>query len=293
MPKKSDGFESEKIIVLPSYVLDEVSSHPLTQQTYITDIGYFPRAMNHFRERPQGCDSYILIYCAAGKGWVSMAGQERISIGEQSLIIIPAETPHAYGADDISPWSIYWLHLRGDQVKYFLALLEPSPGYLQVQASDDTKFLELFNQCYDLLSAKSYSIIHLVYVSQTVRYLLGFILTLASRKDESKSQMHIDKAIRYFNEHLQTNVTLEEISLYVQVSKQHLNNLFKQSTGNSPIDYYLRLKMQRAGQLLDLTDATIKEISITLGFKDPYYFSRLFKKIIGYSPTVYRNHLKG
>ncbi|KAF6609500.1 helix-turn-helix transcriptional regulator, partial [Paenibacillus sp. EKM208P] len=97
-------------------------------------------------------------------------------------------------------------------------------------------------------------------------------------------QSHVDKATRYMSEQLESTVSLEELSRHVQVSKQHLNLIFKQSTGYSPVDYYLRMKIQRASQLLDLTNASIKEISIQLGFRDPYYFSRLFKKIMGCSP---------
>ncbi|GJM79987.1 hypothetical protein HMSSN139_24830 [Paenibacillus sp. HMSSN-139] len=51
--------------------------------------------------------------------------------------------------------------------------------------------------------------------------------------------------------------------------------------------------MQRAGQLLDLTGLSVKEIAGAVGLSDPYYFSRLFKKIMGYSPTEYRGIPKG
>jgi AraC-like DNA-binding protein len=72
-----------------------------------------------------------------------------------------------------------------------------------------------------------------------------------------------------------------------------LTYLFKQETGFPPIDYFLRMKIQRAGQLLDLTENSVKEISSSLGIDDPYYFSRLFKKINNCSPTEYRKRKKG
>lgn len=53
------------------------------------------------------------------------------------------------------------------------------------------------------------------------------------------------------------------------------------------------MKMQRAGQLLDLTDWSVKEIAGAVGLSDPYYFSRLFKKMMGCSPTAYRGIPKG
>ena len=65
--------------------------------------------------------------------------------------------------------------------------------------------------------------------------------------------------------------------------------LFKDRTGFAPIDYFLHMKVQKATQLLDFTEKTVKEIAAELGFDDPYYFSRLFKKIMSYSPTEFRH----
>ncbi|KAF6573831.1 helix-turn-helix domain-containing protein [Paenibacillus polymyxa] len=293
MNKKADGFEGEKLYVVPPYILDKLNMNPLTKNLYITDIGCFSHARHHFRERMHGCDSHIFIYCTSGKGWIRTKDGLTIDMTERGFAYIPRDMPHAYGADDRDPWTIYWFHLKGDQMDDFIALFEPFKTYISISASDGVKLLELFHQCYDLLLNKSYSIIHLVQVSQTVRYLLSFVVSVAFRKEDSTYQSHVDKATRYMSEQLESTVSLEQLSRHVQVSKQHLNLIFKQSTGYSPVDYYLRMKIQRASQLLDLTNASIKEVSIQLGFRDPYYFSRLFKKIMGCSPLEYRNNLKG
>ncbi|UMY55503.1 MULTISPECIES: AraC family transcriptional regulator [Paenibacillus] len=293
MNKKADGFEGEKLYVVPPYMLDKLNMNPLTKNLYITDIGCFSHARHHFRERMHGCDSHIFIYCTSGKGWIRTKDGLTIDMTERGFAYIPRDMPHAYGADDRDPWTIYWFHLKGDQMDDFIALFEPFKTYISISASDGVKLLELFHQCYDLLLNKSYSIIHLVQVSQTVRYLLSFVVSVAFRKEDSTYQSHVDKATRYMSEQLESTVSLEQLSRHVQVSKQHLNLIFKQSTGYSPVDYYLRMKIQRASQLLDLTNASIKEVSIQLGFRDPYYFSRLFKKIMGCSPLEYRNNLKG
>ncbi|MBO3282967.1 helix-turn-helix domain-containing protein [Paenibacillus sp. FSL M8-0228] len=293
MNKKADGFEGEKLYVVPPYILDKLNMNPLTKNLYITDIGCFSHARHHFRERMHGCDSHIFIYCTSGKGWIRTKDGLTIDMTERGFAYIPRDMPHAYGADHRDPWTIYWFHLKGDQMDDFIALFEPFKTYISISASDGVKLLELFHQCYDLLLNKSYSIIHLVQVSQTVRYLLSFVVSVAFRKEDSTYQSHVDKATRYMSEQLESTVSLEQLSRHVQVSKQHLNLIFKQSTGYSPVDYYLRMKIQRASQLLDLTNASIKEVSIQLGFRDPYYFSRLFKKIMGCSPLEYRNNLKG
>lgn len=293
MKKKPDGFHAEKIYVMPRYLIEEIHSDSLIRPLYLTDIGYYPRALYHYRERPEGCDSHILIYCVGGEGWVTTNSGNTFRITERMLAIIPANIPHSYGADDDDPWSIYWFHLAGEQVELFLEAIHLTTGPYALAPRDADKFVELFHQCYDILSTKAYSKPHLLHVSQTVRYFLSLISLLPGRKEEERKQQYIDEAVQFMKKKLDQTISLNELVSYVQISKQHLNHIFKSFTGYAPIDYYHRLKMQRAGQLLDLTGLSIKEISHSLGFKDPYYFSRMFKSIIGISPTDYRNKLKG
>ncbi|WP_151736966.1 AraC family transcriptional regulator ['Paenibacillus yunnanensis' Narsing Rao et al. 2020] len=290
--KKTDGFAAEKIIVLPAYLLEQITAHPLNRMLYITDIGFFPRAQYHYRERPEGCDTCILIYCAEGEGRVSISGVLH-TLRERQLVVIPADTPHAYWTETERPWTIYWFHFKGEQAGDYTALLKGGSGPLTLAAQDSDKFIDLFHQCYDLLSGGAYSASHQILAMQTAAYAMSSLGILPEREDEDRKRQYIESAIHLMNLRLEESLTLDEIAQYTQVSKQHLNHLFKSSVGFAPIDYYLRLKMRRATQLLDLTALSIKEICHTLGFKDPYYFSRLFRKINGLSPTDYRNKLKG
>jgi AraC-like DNA-binding protein len=69
--------------------------------------------------------------------------------------------------------------------------------------------------------------------------------------------------------------------------------LFKKSTGYSPLDYFLRIKMQRVAEMLATTTRPLKEISADAGFSDPLYFSRAFHRIYKVSPSAYRRTAKG
>jgi len=99
----------------------------------------------------------------------------------------------------------------------------------------------------------------------------------------------IDSAIQYMQEHITENFSLNELSKFYNYSPSRFSSLFKQKTGYAPIDYFIQMKMQKATQQLDFTDHSIKEISLDMGFDDPYYFSRRFSKVIGMSPTKYRS----
>jgi AraC family transcriptional regulator of arabinose operon len=99
----------------------------------------------------------------------------------------------------------------------------------------------------------------------------------------------IDSAILFMQEHINENITLSELSHRYNYSPSRFSSLFKQKTGYAPIDYFIQMKMQKASQHLGITDKSIKDIALSMGFEDPYYFSKRFTKVMGMSPTKYRS----
>ena len=77
------------------------------------------------------------------------------------------------------------------------------------------------------------------------------------------------------------------------LSSSHLAAVFKKRTGFTVLDFFIRLKIQRACFLLDTTDQSVKAIAADLGFDDPLYFSRCFRRVHDSSPTQYRALRKG
>jgi AraC-like DNA-binding protein len=286
---KADGFEAQRLLVIPAIFLDQVSRHPLVNSMLLTDIGFFPHALYHYRERANGCDAYIFIYCIDGEGWLIVGNEKKTLIHKDTLVVIPASTPHVYGASETDPWSIYWFHLKGAEVEQLVQHFAISNHTLHVPALQATRIAHLFNECYETLLYKGYSVKHYLYVSLSMRHLLGmFLLLQGEAQQDNKQNKTIDSAIQYMLEHIQSSVTLSELADHVGLSKPHFIHLFKQVTGYSPIDYCLHLKIQRSCLYLELTTTSIKEVAQRVGFQDPYYFSRLFHKIMGQSPAAYR-----
>ncbi|ANY65964.1 AraC family transcriptional regulator [Paenibacillus sp. BIHB 4019] len=83
-------------------------------------------------------------------------------------------------------------------------------------------------------------------------------------------------------------ITLESLSESLNYSVPHLSSYFKSRTGVSPIDYLIKVRIDRAAALLLETDATLSEIAAGVGYRDPYYLGRLFKKYKGVSPSLFR-----
>ena len=73
--KKQDGFKDEQYIVIPTEAFSTFAQHPLVKGLYLTDVGFFPHALHHYRERRDGADEWILLYCTEGEGYVQLDGR--------------------------------------------------------------------------------------------------------------------------------------------------------------------------------------------------------------------------
>lgn len=290
--RKAEGFEQQKMIVLTQDHIKFMNQHNLLKDLYVTDLGYFPKARYHYRERPQGTDGYIIIYCADGKGKLTINKQEKYNIKSNDLIIIPSGTAHQYEANEIHPWSIYWFHIAGSRVAELFQTSELIQYVQPIQASDAETFIRLFHTCYDLLSSRI-NVQGLIHAAHTLRFLISQIGLSQKKIKDEKSEAYLDKAILFMQQRIEEQLSLSELANHIGVSRQHLNYIFRKSSGTTPIYFFLSLKMQRACQMLDATNFSVKEVSNSLGIDDPFYFSRLFKKIIGMSPKAYRNQLRG
>ena len=291
--KIKDGFQGERAIILPPAIVRELETDPLGRQLHITDIGYYPHASHHYRERKQGISQYILIYCVDGRGWAEYR-QERHSVSSGQFFIIPAFLPHAYGADQQNPWTIYWIHFKGEMAPiYSDSLTQP----VTLSSDTNSRISERINIFEEILNTlqMGYSKENLHYAFSCLYYFLGSLKFLHNFRNSSNDnpQDLIERAIHFMQENLEKSLVAQDIADYLGYSYSHLSSLFVQRMGYSPFNYYLRLKIQQACHYLDFTNMKINQICHKIGIEDPYYVSRLFKQIIGVSPKAYRNHPKG
>jgi AraC-like DNA-binding protein len=293
MIQKREGFKGQLSIALPEYIHTEMQSNPLTKLLFLTDIGYYPQALYHFRERPMGCSQHILIHCTAGNGWVQVDKTCK-RITKDQFFIIPAHVPHRYGSSGSDPWSIYWMHFSG---KASASFTHSSFTVKSSESADNLRYgdrIRIFEEIYHTLSM-GYSVENLEYANICIWHYLGsfFYLHQFQRTKDYHPKDMIEKSIHYMQDHVTESISLHDLASHCGYSVSHYSLLFRKKTTRSPVEYFLGLKMQRACQMLDFTELRIKEIAIQLSFADPYYFSRLFHKITGMSPVDYRKKKKG
>ncbi|MDD3167924.1 MAG: response regulator [Eubacteriales bacterium] len=97
------------------------------------------------------------------------------------------------------------------------------------------------------------------------------------------------RAKEYIKTNYSKSITLEDVAREINVSPQYLSKLFKEETGENFIDYLTGIRIRIAKSLLEADELSVKEICYSIGYSDPNYFSRTFKKIVGSTPTEYKD----
>ncbi len=283
-----EGFEGQVHYVIPRQLLRDVENHPLLHALYPTDIGYYPAARYHYRERREGAAEHILIYCVGGEGWVNAASTTH-ALTHGHACIIPSGVPHAYGASLDDPWTIHWVHFRGEIAYQFVQQMRDGNGVIAVDAAAHQPIVQTFEECYAAL-ASSFGVRQVIFCALEIHRILGwlFFRNEAFAPNQTDLPDPVKKALAYMRAHVQRRPSLAQLAAHAGVSVSHFSFLFKTSLGIAPIDYFIDLKMQYACHLLETTSLTVKEVAFALDYDDPYYFSRLFRKVIGLSPIYYR-----
>ncbi|MDR7372854.1 AraC family transcriptional regulator [Flavobacterium aquidurense] len=288
--KQRDGFRGEKLISLPDDIWKKaIKENPVLSHLYITHIGYFPKATYHYREHKNGCPDNIIIYCLRGKGWYTVKDR-RYEVRPNQFFIIPATQEQiSYGSDENDAWTIYWIHFSGTTINTFNKSFDIGLFDGPRQISLNEKGIELWDSMYKNLEM-GYGKENISKANLCLYHFVSSFLFPEKNVNEKKKDEEdlIIKTIAYMKTKLAAKITLEDLAVMNDLSTSHFSLLFRKATSMSPLDYFIHLKLQHACLLLITSEVKIKNIAADLGYDDPYYFSRLFKKHMKISPLQYR-----
>lgn len=300
MIRKKDGFQGERAVVLPPMLIEMQEQDALCQSLLITDIGYYPKAEHHHRIREKVIDQYVLIYCVDGSGFYVVDGK-RYEVERNQYFILPAGKPHEYGATAGKQWTIYWLHFRGDHAPVYAEGAQKPQAINVTPTSRISDRINIFEEILTTLHAAA-SLEDLRYASSLLHHFLASMRYLGQFRRAGKDESHgnkpslyndgkgtVEAAIHYMQENIENRITLADVLRYVGYSQSHFSAVFKKHTGQSPLAYFNRLKIEYACRLLKETDLKMNQICYKIGIDDPFYFSRMFSKQMGMSPTEYRS----
>lgn len=271
--------------LLPEPSVRLLGSHPLTRELYPIAFGHYRRAAGHHMHREQPTD-HLLIYCTDGQAFVNVDG-EAFTVNAGDLLLLPSNASHRYTTNPDNPWTIHWVHYTGTQAADFNRHMGFAPHIPVRFVGRQPRLLVDFN---GLLSVRQtgFRTNGLIHAANRLRQLLAAIPMIAEHS-EQQAGPDLDTLSNYMRENLEQRLTLEQLADLAGLSPAHFATRYRQRTGISPIQHFLHLKVERACQLLDSTTQPFAAISSQLGYDDAYYFSRLFKKVMGKSPRDYRH----
>ena len=235
----------------------------------------------------KGRRDYQILYVANGKTHFWFDGREEIDSAGHMVLYKPEEIQkYVYYLED-NP-EVFWIHFTGSDVKNILAYhgisLDEHVFYCGVLPD----YKALFRKIIQELQLCRYG------YEDYIASLFNDILLLVDRQQHEQKkttgnvQEEIERAAAYFNENYNTKISIDDYAESLHISTNWFIHNFKQYAGMSPAQYILSLRMVNAQSLLERTTYNIKEISEIVGYENPLYFSRVFKKEIGKSPAQYR-----
>ena len=238
--------------------------------------------------RPKGRIDYQLLYIVSGKTHFFIDGEERIVTAGHMVLFQPRQQQRYvyYGSERPE---VYWVHFTGSDVKNILRHYQIPLNEPVFYSGASATYAYLFKgMIHELQSCQTgFSELISMYLRQI------FLLVQRTRKETKPSistfiQQEVEYARRYFNEHYNEPISIQEYAQSRNISVCWFQRNFKQLVSHTPMQYLLVVRVNNAANLLETTDYSVAEIGSIVGYDDPLYFSRLFRKVKGLSPVAYR-----
>lgn len=237
---------------------------------------------------PRGRVDWQLIYISAGEGHFILDGREIIISAGNMVLYQPKQEQRYFFLGENS--SQYWfVHFTGTQVRNILKHYNiPLDGYV-LHTGISYEYEDLFKKMRDELVECSPE-----YEEMLALLFRELLITINRRMHEGApriagfTQDEVTYAKNYFREHYNEDINIERYAASRNMSTSWFNKCFRSITGVSPMKFVLDVRMRNAQILLETTDGTISEIALLVGYDNPMYFSRVFRKEKGLSPLKYR-----
>lgn len=234
---------------------------------------------------PQGRNDVYMIYLYKGELELHAGGEIRVMHAGQMIFFAP-HTPYRYRKTDHTEMDYLWVHFTGFDALQLMEKCGFSARTLyEIGVGEEVvlAFSELFEEfirndfCADsACAAKACS-------------LFVLLARLAARRGRGKEDLRsFQHSKEYMHRNFASEICIGELACMENLSVSRYRAAFRAHTGLSPSEYLAGLRMRNACTMLEQTDLSIQEIAQASGYEDSLYFSRIFRKNIGLSPSQYR-----
>lgn len=238
--------------------------------------------------RPRGRIDYQLLYIAAGKAHFYFKENEDTIVTAGNFVLYRPREMQRYIYYLQDQTEVYWVHFTGSQVKQILKEHNfPTEGHI-INSGTSPAYQRIFRQMIqEIQLCKPH------YEEFLSSFLLQLFILIERTSSENKimnsfAHHEVEYATNYFNEHYNEDINIAEYAASRNMSTSWFIRNFKLYTKTTPLNYILSVRIANAQSLLENTKYNITEIAAIAGYGNPLYFSRLFKKQTGLSPSEYR-----
>ena len=228
------------------------------------------------------CPYCKMFYVTDGEIVINLPNETMLAVAGD-LVLIPTGTKHDFHLSPLKRASKYWMHftVTANDQNFFNFYTLPYKIHIGENPAVATLFEEV------LRGAASEDLAEHWIATGSLCRLLAFYVAHATYTKNIYGD-EIDAAIDYIKNHYGDKFELEDLAAHVSLSKGYLIKKFKQRTGQTPMQYALTLKIDKAKMLIEQTDLPIAAIMEDLGFFDSAHFSKVFKAHTGYAPKIFR-----
>ncbi|MDO5456396.1 MAG: AraC family transcriptional regulator, partial [Eubacteriales bacterium] len=279
LPQDNDKHE----INFPRYAIADLETNYTGPSPYHLDYCGYEPCYPGYEFGPYRRSSFLIHLVTRGSGTYQTEEKLYHVRGGQMFLIYP-DTMTTYRADSTDPWSYYWIGFSGHQCEYILSRMGFSKKrhVLTVSNADD------FARCIDRMLQAANNTFEME-LRRTAELLQFFAGVISNNKEDSGTgtnpkAVYAEMALRYISSHYENKVRISEIASEVGLNRSYLTRCFQEVYHISPQEYLLRLRMQKAANLLACTDTPVGNVAKACGYNDPLVFHKIFKRRFGVGP---------
>ncbi|CAH1210844.1 HTH-type transcriptional activator RhaS [Paenibacillus plantiphilus] len=264
---------------------------------YVLFTGESQTKPNH-RIGPKVYGFYLLHHVLAGSGTFTCADQTYTLHAGQSFLIQPDQLI-SYESHVEAPWHYRWIAFEGRQAEELIASAGLSTEQPIIDTGANRRIGALFRSMERTFrQGGSAAAVQLRSAGYLQLLFAEFSSLPADNSDPSivapdNGEALFQQVIRYLSSQYAEPVSIERMASTLGYNRAYLSRLFKQRTGITPVAFLLQLRLDKARLLLrERTELTIEQIASSVGFQDPLYFSKQFRRFYDYSPSGYREAMQ-
>lgn len=264
--------------------------HPGKDELTMLFAGHSVTMPSHFWG-PQVVDYYLIHIIESGTGSFQCRGKQYTLEAGDSFFIFPGELVR-YEASEHDPWCYRWVSLQGNLASDLLTKMQITPDEPILRTEQAEPLIYLYKQAYnclqlgedtcDLEAAAIARLILAAYMKQQPNRMQQ-----VATDHHSIARAQIEHAVRYMSLQYYQPINIDQLAAELGYHRTHFSKIFKELIGVSPYQFLTEVRMKQAARLLHEM-LTIQEIASSVGYQDPLYFSKQFKKYYGISPSEYR-----